>query len=186
MATKLISSFLILITMSCYSQESIINLSDISIDSINLNYARYKLKDFGQITKEMEWKEEFEEYTRQFTEIQYDSIEVLYYTNNSEMKFIYWIKIYGSNHILRIRNNILKVNENVNELKNEFLDVYLNYLEFNQRKLNNKDIIYFGKPILITNLYNKNESYLGEIKFGIKDGIIKEILIDLRTEGDYD
>jgi hypothetical protein len=118
-------------------------------------------------------------------EINYDSIEVVYYKNSSGKKFVNWIKVYGSNHVVKINNEHFKVNVTTDVLKNTFPDVYQLYTNYLINNKENKELAYFGRPLLITNMYNKNESYQGELKFGIIKGFIKEILIDMRPEGDF-
>jgi hypothetical protein len=186
MGTKLTSTILLLISLCCNSQNTTIQLNEITLDSINLNNARYVLKDFGRVISQREWKEEYEDYSRNFFEIQFDSIEVLYYVNSSGKKFVNWIKVYGSNHVVKINNKLFKVNDSVEALKNSCPEVYQNYTNYLLKNRDNKELGYFGRPLLITNIYKKDESYQGELKFGIIEGYIKEIVIDLRPEGDYD
>jgi hypothetical protein len=175
------------VTNDCFSQENnSIKLYEITLDTISLNNARYVLKNFGKVNTRKSWIENFDDYSRKFTEIKYDSIEVLFYTNRTGSIFTYWIKVNGSNHLLKINNYKFKVNENVNKLKETYPEIYMDYLNYLKKNKNINEIIYFGKPILIINKYNKEESYLGSLKFGIIKGIITEILLDLRTEGDFD
>ncbi|OFX49895.1 MAG: hypothetical protein A2X13_15425 [Bacteroidetes bacterium GWC2_33_15] len=190
METKLISIYLfiyILFVNSCNAQNNeILRLDEITIDTISLEEARYIYKDFGKVKNEKTWIEDYEDYTRKFTEYKYDSIEVLIFSNSTGKKFTNWIKITGSNHQVKINGNIFQVNDSISTLKEIYFDIYNDYIIYTLKNKNIKNNVHFGKPIFIINKYNKNEYYLGSLKFGIHNGVIKEIIIDLRTEGDYD
>lgn len=192
METKLISRIILLLSLfisinNCSSQnKDDLKLENIKIDTVSLFEARYSLKNFGDIQNSKSWTEDYEDYSRKFTELIYDSIEVLYFNNSSGTKFINWIKVTGSNHSVFIKNNIFKVNNDVNKLKNTYPDIYNQYTKYLEKNKKKQELAYFGKAIIITNKFNKDETYNGSIKFGLLNGYIKEILIDLRTEGDFD
>lgn len=175
-----------IIAIDCKSQNSAISLEDVKVDKIKLNEARYELKDFGKIMKQRTWKEEYEEDSKQFTELQHDSLEVLYYTNNRGIKYINWIKVSGRNHIVSYKETPYRINQSAESLRGSLPDIYSNYRSYISKNPNTTDTIYLGRPIKIVNKYNRSESYEGAFKFGIKNHKIKEIMIDLRPDGDYD
>jgi hypothetical protein len=162
-----------------------IELQNIMIDSFSLENGRYVFMNFGVLTNEKKWNEEYEDYSRQYTESTFDSVIVLSYTNSKNKIFTNWIKVTGYSHKVSINNNVFQVNDSIILLKNIYPKVYEEYFEYISKNKQPKSIIHFGVPIRIyTN--NSEEFYYGSIKFGILRGIIKEILIDLRPDGEFD
>ncbi len=163
-----------------------LTLTEITIDTTRLDDARYVLKTFGKLTHQRSWSEEYDDYSRKFTELRFGSIIVSTYTNKSGRIFTNLIHVTGPNHKVFINNKIFMINDSVSILKNSLPKVYDEYLDFANKNKNDKNMNFFGIPILIFNNYNENETYYGSLKFGIQNGIIKEILVDLRPEGEYD
>lgn len=190
MEIKVISIYLFILLQVgnfCFAQDiDILNLEEISIDSSSLLDARYTLKNFGKVKGEKSWVEDYEDYSRKFTEYSYDSIVMLFFTNNAGNQFTNWIKVLGHNHRIIINGTVFQVNDSISILKEPYPNVYTSYVNYVSKNKNIKEIIYFGSPILIISRLNKSQSYIGSLKFGIEKGVIKEILIDLRTEGDFD
>jgi len=164
-----------------------VKIKDITIDSLSLNDARYRLIDFGQIITKKNWTQEYEEYSRNYTETNYDSIVVLSYKNSRNKTFVDWIKIVGSKHIIRINNNFIQVNDSISIIEKIYPFLYNEYINFiiTKNKKNNT-ITFWGTPIIIDTYDNSKGFYLGSLKFGICNGVIREIIFDLRPDGEYD
>lgn len=191
METKSIKLIFILLINICASslsaqENNILDIKSIKIDTISLSNARYKPIEFGTIINIKKWTEEFEEYSRAYTEIHYESIIVLSYRNSRDKIFIDWIKVTGSNHKIKIGDILLQVNDSITNIERTLPIVYKNYTDFILRNKQNKSINYFGIKLNIETGNRLNENYYGVLKFGIRNGIIKEIMIDLRPDGEYD
>jgi len=191
METKSIKLIFILLINICASslsaqENNILDIKSIKIDTISLSNARYKPIEFGTIINIKKWTEEFEEYSRAYTEIHYESIIVLSYRNSRDKIFIDWIKVTGSNHKIKIGDILLQVNDSITNIERTLPIVYKNYTDFILRNKQNKSINYFGIKLNIETGNRLNENYYGALKFGIRNGIIKEIMIDLRPDGEYD
>lgn len=191
METKSIKLIFILLINICASslsaqENNILDIKSIKIDTISLNNARYKPIEFGTIINTKKWTEEFEEYSRAYTEIHYESIIVLSYRNSRDKIFIDWIKVTGSNHKIKIGDILLQVNDSITNIERTLPIVYKNYMDFILKNKQNKSINYFGIKLNIETGNRLNEHYYGALKFGIRNGIIKEIMIDLRPDGEYD
>ena len=190
MGTKSISLIVFVvfqINSLIYGQKSdIIELQNVMIDSITLENGRYISKNFGIARKERKWVEESEDYSRNLMENDYDSIIVQSYTNTRNKKFINWIKVVGADHNIRIDTNNFHINDSISTLKKSYPLIYDSYIKYIFKSNSPKSVIYFGLPVRIVSNQSTLEFYKGSIKFGIFKGLIKEILIDFRPEGDFD
>jgi len=161
-------------------------LKEIFIDTISIQNKISMIEKFGILKNERSWTENHEDYSKTYSERTYDSVIIQFFSIKNKV-YIDWIKVVGSSHIISIRNTILHVKDSIVKLRNVLPTITEDYYEY--IKKNNKSsnvIIYFGFPLEIKTNTSPSETYNGSLKFGIKNKVIEEILIDFRSEGEYD
>lgn len=128
-----------------------------------------------------------DQYTLVFESRVYDSIERLIErfieTNNSYLDYII---IKNPKHQLLANQISENVGMEIEKLRIYFPAVLSDYNNLKATKIRNTlQEIVVGIQLLIDNPF-EDGTYLGGIPFGVQNGIVSYIQIDLRSEGDFD
>lgn len=164
--------------------KNFIDIRDVKLNNVSLENARYEQINFGTVKNDSSWILELEDYTRNYHMTSFDSIMVLSFITSSNNKYSDWIKVFGNSHKLNILNTYYSINDSISKFKTTFPIVIEDYQKYTIKNKSDKSTIYIGVPLRIQT--KDGDYFFGSMKFGIWKGIVKEFLIDMRPDGEFD
>lgn len=190
METKLSSLLIILFLSSCTISHSQIkySMTDVYINDVRMSSPSY---DYSvplkcKVVKDSLYYDDESEISIRNLVYSGDYIEI--YCNARQDYtdiFTYYIEIKSSKHKVSLKEKEFFVGMTMNEINNLLPEIYRDYNEYKSKNSNNVNTpVYIGIPLTIKS--NSNNYSSQGLKFQILKDKVISMLVDFRSDGDFD
>lgn len=189
METKLSNLLIILFLSSCTFSHSQIkySMTDVSINDVQMSNPSY---DYSvplkcKIVKDSLYYDDESEINIRNLVYSGDRIDI--YCNARQDYtdiFTYYIEIKSSKHKVGLKEKDFFVGMTINEINKLLPEIYRDYNDYKSKNSNNVNTpVYIGIPLIIKN--NSNNYSCQGLKFQILNDKIISMLVDFRSDGDF-